>query len=200
MRGRVRKGRKWSPHTFSLALLLMAFTNQKIASVSRGFWGAASAFFVGAIYIGWKHGWHWESGGWRIALPGLAAGAFAAFPVFWTLTPDKHPVRRALGKHGDPASIASILDAEMRNRHEIYKPFHFTKRYLVYETPWELNVIPYVVIASVKTEVEDGTRSIVLTTNDGKTYEWSRTLFQGMFDPDRVVTMIERAARLETAS
>lgn len=88
--------------------------------------------------------------------------------------PIEHPVRRTIGAHGNPQLIGPSLNHEMELSHEIFGPFHFTRSYLVYEPGYTLNVVPFDVIVAAEVVVGGGDDApkIVVTTRDGKTYNW----------------------------
>lgn len=180
---------------------MRAYAERKTATINLS--SASAALFFGflAAYSIWKWGSPSEPQWWqilRILLSGMTAIVIASFPIYWHFRPPRHPVRRAIGAHGDPALIGPILDLEMESPHEIFGPFHFTKTYLVYENVFALSVIPYAMIVGAEVKYDGDGQKIVLTTRNGATtYDWYSTFIQGYFDASQVLAKIQSAARLE---
>ncbi|HKW62103.1 MAG TPA: hypothetical protein VJN89_06125 [Candidatus Acidoferrum sp.] len=177
---------------------MRTYTERKRATINLSYALIASVFGFGAAYFAWKAGSQWEAEWWRIFPTGVIAIIVSAFPIYWHFRPNKHPVRRAIGAHGNPKDIGPAVNREMELLHEVFGPFHFTRTYLVYEPGFTLNVIPYDKIVGVEVVVGlgDDADTVVLTTREGKTYEWHRTWIQGKFDPNQVLGKIQSAARL----
>ena len=181
---------------------MRAYTERKTATINLSYAFSASVFGFVTAYSVWKWGSPSEPQWWqilRLLSSSTIAIAIAFFPIYWHFRPHKHPVRRAIGAHGDPDLLGPAIDCEIELPHEVLGPFHFTKSYLVYEPGYTLDVVPYAAIVGAEVVVglaNDATK-IVSTTRDGKTYEWYDTLIQGYFDASQVLARIQSAARLE---
>ena len=183
---------------------MRGYTERKTATINLSYASAASVFGFASAYFIWKWGSPSEPQWWqilRLLSSGTIAIAIAFFPIYWHFRPQKHPVRRAIGAHGDPELIGAALDREMESLHEVFGPFHFTETYLVYENGYTLNVTPYDRIVGAEVKYDGDGDMIVLTTRNGTTtYDWYSTWIQGFFKPSQVLARIQSAARLEVHS
>lgn len=151
---------------------MRAYTERKTATISLSYAFSASVFGFVTAYSVWKWGSPSEPQWWqilRLLSSGTIAIAIAFFPVYWHFRPHKHPVRRAIGAHGDPDLLGLAFDREMESSHEIFGPFHFTKTFLVYENVFGLNVIPYDMIVGAEVKYDGDGDMIILTTRNGAT-------------------------------
>lgn len=184
---------------------MIAFTTLKIWTLNIQWLLTALLFGAGAayVYVRSKSGGEFYS--WQVILCAGSAVLLAAFPLAWTVFPNRHPVRRALAAHGDADRIASRLDAEMKQPHMVLDPFHFTASFLVYSPSYALDVVAYDCIASARWELDHSgeppaTPKVIVETRDGKSYTWHRTWIQGRFDAAVVVEAIQARARFSAQS
>jgi hypothetical protein len=179
----------------------MGYTRHKIRSVNLSFLLVAVVFAGWALFSAW-YGWPRGFRAGRTAgfvLFSMAAAFFAIFPVLWARYPEKHPVNHELLRYGGLAQMAERLDREMAGHFSAVGPFRFTATLLVYDSGYEVQMVPYDQIAAAEMERpnSDDPAAIVIRTRNGRRYHWFSTWLQGRFDPDVVLRNIRAAARLD---
>lgn len=180
----------------------MGYTQHKIRRINRSFFLAALTFAGWALFSAWtglRHSFP-HSGVTGFVLFSLAAVFFLVFPIIWTRFPEKHPVNHELRRYGKVHEVAKRLDSEMAGQVEVLGPFRLTSNFLVYDSAYEFQMIPYDQIASVEKTSDEGTASVVAHTRAGRRYQWYSTWMQGIFNAEQVLTKIRTAAHADDKS
>jgi len=177
----------------------MGYTKRKVRRINFSFLLAGFIFACWALvcaWYGWPRGFRFGSAA-GFGLFALAALFFCAFPVIWARFPEKHPVNHELRRYGDLSQISKRLDCEMTEQVEIVGPFRFTATMLVYDSGHEFQLVPYDQIVSAELEPGDDPATIMVRTRSRRRYQWYSTWLQGVFNPEKVLKKIRRAAHLE---
>jgi hypothetical protein len=174
----------------------MGYTQRKIRRINRSFFMAALVFAGWALFCAWTglptsfpH-----SGAAGFVLFSLVAVFFMAFPIIWARFPEKHPVLHELHRYGKIRAVSKRLDAEMAGPVEILGPFRFTATLLLYDSAYELQMVPYDQIASAEMASDEGAAAVVVLTHSGRRYQWYSTFMQGRFNAEKVLGKIRAAA------
>lgn len=177
----------------------MGYTQRKIRRIDRSFFIAAVIFSGWAVFCAWT-GWprsFRHSAAVGFVLFAVSAIFFLVFPILWARFPEKHPVNHELRRYGKLREVSEKLDAEMAGRVEILGPFRFTASFLVYDSAYEFQMVPYDHIASVNRTSDEGTAAVIVQTRGGRRYQWYSTWMQGFFDAEKIEARLRAAAHLD---